>query len=71
MQGRRPLEATGCLSGPSKASCRGFAFPAGSMDPKISAAIEFVQATGNPSAIGRLEDVVEIVKGRQGTWFEA
>ncbi|MDX8528282.1 hypothetical protein RFM68_27780 [Mesorhizobium sp. MSK_1335] len=41
------------------------------MDPKISAAIEFVQATGNPSAIGRLEDVVEIVKGRQGTWFEA
>jgi len=46
-------------------------FPAGSMGPKISAAIEFVQATGNPSAIGRLEDAVEIVKGRQGTWFEA
>ncbi|MGX7876753.1 arginine deiminase family protein [Mesorhizobium sp. ORM6] len=38
---------------------------------KISAAIEFVQATDNPSAIGRLEDAVEIVKGRQGTWFEA
>lgn len=46
-------------------------FPAGSMGPKISAAIEFVQATGNPSAIGRLEDAVEIVKGRQGTRFEA
>lgn len=46
-------------------------FPAGSMGPKISAAIEFVQATGNPSAIGRLEDAVEIVKGWQGTRFEA
>ncbi|WP_192248533.1 carbamate kinase [Mesorhizobium silamurunense] len=46
-------------------------FPAGSMGPKVSAAIEFVEATGNPSAIGRLEDAVEIVKGRQGTWFEA
>ncbi|RAZ91037.1 carbamate kinase [Mesorhizobium hawassense] len=45
-------------------------FPAGSMGPKINAAIEFVQATGNPSAIGRLEDAVEIVKRRQGTWFE-
>ncbi|TIV97309.1 MAG: carbamate kinase, partial [Mesorhizobium sp.] len=45
-------------------------FPAGSMGPKISAAIEFVQATGNPAAIGRLEDAVEIVKDRQGTRFE-
>ncbi|BCH00730.1 carbamate kinase [Mesorhizobium loti] len=45
-------------------------FPAGSMGPKIGAAIEFVQATGNPSAIGRLEDAAEIVKRRQGTWFE-
>ncbi|MDX8535596.1 carbamate kinase [Mesorhizobium sp. VK25A] len=49
----------------------GSGFPAGSMGPKVSAAIEFVQATGNPSAIGRLEDAAEIVKGRQGTLFEA
>jgi carbamate kinase len=40
------------------------------MGPKISAAIEFVQTTGNPAAIGRLKDVAEIVKRRQGTWFE-
>ncbi|CDX16795.1 putative carbamate kinase [Mesorhizobium sp. ORS 3324] len=46
-------------------------FPAGSMGPKIGAAIEFVRATGKPSAIGRLEDAVEIVKGRRGTRFEA
>lgn len=45
-------------------------FPAGSMGPKISAATEFVHATGNPAAIGRLEDATEIVKRRQGTWFE-
>ncbi|WFP62257.1 carbamate kinase [Mesorhizobium sp. WSM4904] len=46
-------------------------FPAGSMGPKISAAIEFAQATGKPSAIGRLQDAVEIVKGQRGTRFEA
>lgn len=45
-------------------------FPVGSMGPKISAATEFVQATGNPSAIGRLEDALAIVKRQQGTWFE-
>ncbi|TPL03003.1 MULTISPECIES: carbamate kinase [unclassified Mesorhizobium] len=45
-------------------------FPAGSMGPKISAATEFVQATGNSAAIGRLEDATEIVKRRKGTWFE-
>jgi carbamate kinase len=46
-------------------------FPAGSMGPKVSAAMEFVRATGNPSAIGRLDDAVEIVNGRRGTRFEA
>lgn len=42
-------------------------FPAGSMGPKVSAAIEFTEATGNPSAIGRLEDTLDIVQGRKGT----
>jgi carbamate kinase len=46
-------------------------FAAGSMGPKVSAAIEFVEATGNSAAIGRLEDAVEIVRGRQGTSFHA
>jgi len=53
------------------AEMSGADFPAGSMGPKVAAAIEFVEATGNPSAIGRLEDAIEIVKGRQGTRFEA
>ncbi|TIW91545.1 MAG: hypothetical protein E5V57_32010, partial [Mesorhizobium sp.] len=45
-------------------------FPAGSMGPKVSAAIEFTEATGKPAAIGRLDYAVEIVRGERGTWFE-
>jgi carbamate kinase len=43
------------------------AFAAGSMRPKLEAAIEFANATGNPAAIGRLEDAVAIAEGRAGT----
>ena len=42
-------------------------FAAGSMQPKIEAAIEFTRATGKPSAIGKLEDAMAIVAGTQGT----
>lgn len=42
-------------------------FPPGSMGPKVTAAIEFAEATGRPAAIGRLEDAVNIVAGKQGT----
>jgi carbamate kinase len=49
----------------------GRTFPAGSMGPKVSAAIEFIEATGKPAAIGKLDDAVEIVRGELGTWFEA
>lgn len=40
------------------------------MGPKVSAAIEFNEATGKPAAIGKLDDAVEIVRGERGTWFE-
>ncbi|WP_027169552.1 carbamate kinase [Mesorhizobium sp. WSM3224] len=60
----RALERVGA------AEMSGADFPAGSMGPKVGAAIEFVEATGNPAAIGRLEDAIEIVEGRQGTRFE-
>lgn len=43
------------------------AFAAGSMGPKVEAAIGFTTKTGKPAAIGRLEDAVEIVAGRRGT----
>ncbi|RUW82034.1 carbamate kinase, partial [Mesorhizobium sp. M1E.F.Ca.ET.063.01.1.1] len=42
-------------------------FPAGSMGPKVSAAIGFVEATGKPAAIGKLDDALAIVKGERGT----
>ncbi|MGB3416002.1 MAG: carbamate kinase [Mesorhizobium sp.] len=43
------------------------AFAAGSMGPKVEAAIAFASEAGKPATIGRLEDAVEIVAGRQGT----
>jgi carbamate kinase len=45
-------------------------FPAGSMGPKVEAAVEFVTATGNPAAIGSLEEAAAIVTGRRGTRIE-
>lgn len=45
-------------------------FPSGSMGPKVTAAIEFSEATGKPAAIGRMEDAVRIVIGERGTFIE-
>src|SRR5574340_1345793 len=42
-------------------------FASGSMGPKVEAAIRFVRATCGRAAIGRLEDIAEIVAGRAGT----
>ncbi len=42
-------------------------FPAGSMGPKVQAAIAFVETTGNRAAIGSLEDIEQIVAGKAGT----
>ena len=42
-------------------------FAAGSMGPKVSAAIGFVEASGHPAAIGRLEDAAALVAGSAGT----
>ncbi len=42
-------------------------FAAGSMGPKVKAAVRFVNATGRRAAIGRLEDIERIVKGEVGT----
>ena len=41
--------------------------PAGSMGPKVDAAVEFVAATGKRSAIGSLEGIDELVDGSGGT----
>ena len=42
-------------------------FPAGSMGPKVLAACQFVERTGNRAAIGSLEDIARIVAGQAGT----
>ncbi len=45
-------------------------FPAGSMGPKVQAAIKFVEATGQRAAIGTLADIEKIVAGNAGTIVE-
>jgi carbamate kinase len=42
-------------------------FPAGSMGPKVAAALRFVDATGGRAAIGALPDIEKIVDGLAGT----
>ncbi len=42
-------------------------FPAGSMGPKVDAAIRFVEETGKRAAVGSLNDIEEIVEGNAGT----
>ena len=42
-------------------------FSAGSMGPKVAAAIRFATRTGGRAAIGALEDITDIVRGEAGT----
>ncbi len=44
-----------------------YGFAAGSMGPKVDAAVKFVKATGKRAAIGSLEDIEKIVLGEAGT----
>jgi carbamate kinase len=45
----------------------GSSFAAGSMGPKVEAAVDFVARTGNRAAIGTLADVGDLVAGTRGT----
>lgn len=51
----------------SAAELKTHAFAAGSMGPKVNAAIQFVEKTGKRAAIGSLEDIERIVEGEAGT----
>jgi carbamate kinase len=46
-------------------------FAAGSMGPKVEAAIDFVRTTGKRAAIGSLADIEQIVAGTAGTQIVA
>jgi carbamate kinase len=48
-----------------------YSFAAGSMGPKVRAAIDFVSGGGRMAGIGRLEDALEILMHRAGTIIEA
>jgi carbamate kinase len=52
------------------AALRALRFPAGSMGPKVEAACRFVEATGKPAMIGRLDDAADLVRGIRGTVVE-
>ena len=49
------------------AQLRARSFPAGSMGPKVEAVCRFVEATGRPAAIGRLDDAAALLNGTAGT----
>ncbi|MGZ4616531.1 MAG: carbamate kinase [Actinomycetes bacterium] len=44
-----------------------FAFPAGSMGPKVEAATEFARSTGKDAVIGALADLPALLAGKAGT----
>jgi carbamate kinase len=49
------------------AELAGGTFAAGSMGPKVEAAVDFVQRTGKRAAIGTLSDLRALVAGTRGT----
>jgi carbamate kinase len=57
------------LSRVTPADLKHHTFAAGSMGPKVEAAIQFVEKTGRRAAIGTLRDIEGIVKGEKGTTF--
>ena len=44
-------------------------FPAGSMGPKVEAAIEFLEAGGHAAVVTSPDRITEAVAGRAGTWI--
>lgn len=51
----------------SAAELKSYNFAAGSMGPKVNAAVQFVENTGKRAAIGALQDIEQIVAGTAGT----
>lgn len=55
------------LARATPAEMKAYNFPAGSMGPKVQAAVQFVERTGKRAAIGSLADIERIVAGTAGT----
>jgi len=60
-----PEQAAVATAHPDQLEALGFA--AGSMGPKVEAAADFARATGNPAAIGSLDQLSEMLDGKAGT----
>ncbi|MEM4738183.1 MAG: carbamate kinase, partial [Acidilobaceae archaeon] len=45
-------------------------FPPGSMGPKVLAAINFTEKSGNKTVIGHLEEAIRVLRGESGTIVE-
>ncbi|WP_273382150.1 carbamate kinase [Actinobacillus porcinus] len=61
----KPTQKAIAKASPEAISQMGFA--AGSMGPKVQAAVNFVKQSGKDAVIGSLSDIVEIVEGKVGT----
>ena len=61
----KPTQKAIALAPPDEIEKMGFA--AGSMGPKVQAAVNFARNTGKDAVIGSLSDIVDIVKGKAGT----
>ena len=61
----KPTQKAIAKASPEAISQMGFA--AGSMGPKVQAAVNFVKQSGKDAVIGSLSDIVEIVEGKAGT----
>ena len=55
------------LERPQLAELRGMSFAAGTMGPKVAAAIDFISGGGSLAGIGRIEDACDILEDRAGT----
>ena len=66
-EGWGTADATAARRGDRRPNCGRTSFAAGSMGPKVEAAVRFVEATGKRAAIGALEDIEAIVAGTAGT----
>lgn len=61
----KPTQKAIAKASPEAISQMGFA--AGSIGPKVQAAVNFVKQSGKDAVIGSLSDIVEIVEGKAGT----
>jgi len=66
-----PMEAGAPIGRTTPAELRGRDFAAGSMGPKVEAACRFVERTGQPAAIGAIDQAEPILLGKAGTLIHA